>query len=132
MTRPSQRSAWLRAWVVAVIAGAVAYRLWGPGQAGDGRACLASAALWLVSARCFFTGLARLAFAAKLRALHRRAARRVVPHNEARFEMLVRARYPNVAAIQAERRKLDEELERNAARRRLMLLEAGVDVPARW
>lgn len=132
MNRCLRRSAWFRAWMAAAIAGVLAWRVWPGGELRANLAWLPSAALWFVCGQFFFTGCSRLVFAAELRSLRRRAARRVVPHNEARFELLVRARYPNVAAIQAERRKLYEELERNAARRRLTLLEAGVDLPARW
>lgn len=132
MNRRTQRAAWFRAWMAAAIAGVLAYRLWPGGEVRASFAWLVPAALWIVCARFFFAGCSRLVFAAELRSLRRRAARRVVPHNEARFELLVTARYPNRAAILAERRKLDEELERNAARRRLTLLEAGVDLPARW
>jgi len=88
MNRPSQRGSWLLAWAVSALAGTAAYRLWGPGQAGNDGACLASALLWLVSARSFFTGLARWDFAAEMRALRRLSAEPSRVHGEAKWGSL--------------------------------------------
>lgn len=133
MSALSIRSAWLRTWVAAAIAGAIAWQI----SPDDGwpelsAAWLVPSTLWLICARWCVLGYSRLAFAAELRSLRRRANRRLVPYNEERFHLLASARYPNGAAIVAESRKLTEELERDAARRRLRLLEAGIDLPARW
>lgn len=71
----SNRSAWMRTWVVCVISGLIAYRLWPAGQAGDDVACLGSSLLWLFCTRLFFTGFARWDFAAEMRRLRKASER---------------------------------------------------------
>lgn len=122
------RSAWFRSWVACAIMGTIGYQLWG----GDRHDHVGSIVLWLLCARCAWVGLDRFAFAAELRSLRKRAAQKLEPFNEKRFELIISARRPDVPAIISEQKKLNEELKRSAARRRLTLLEAGVDLPDRW
>ncbi len=123
-----QRSAWFSSLIATALLGYMARWLW---STSDGPGKLMALFVGLTCARGAWVSLNRLAFAAEVRSLRRKASRELVPYNEARFELLTSAERPNVAFICSEHQKLQDEMERSAARRRLMLLEAGVDLPDR-
>lgn len=128
-----RRYAWGRHFIVCMIMGAVAYRVWpGSSAAAPEVRRAASALLWLICARRLVSGSGCLIRAIEVRGLRKRALKRGTPYNEARLELLVSAEHPDVDAILAEQQKLRDELDRSAAERRLILLEAGPDLPNRW
>lgn len=128
-----RRYAWGRHLTACVIAGAAAAVVWPDtgAEAPELRQVL-SAALWLICARRFACAWMCATRVLEIRRLRKRANKQVAPYNEARLELLVSADHPDVEAILAEQQKLRDELDRSAAKRRLMLLEAGVNLPKRW
>jgi len=121
------RCSWPRSAFLALALGFLSYRL----TESFGVLSLPVVCAALVAARHAWLTMSKLAFSLELRSLRRRAAVALPPYNELRLELLTQAEHPDGQAFARELELCRAHHHRRAARRRLALLSAGVDLGAR-